>query len=101
MYFAVIVVPLTTSKVGCTSEIIKKITILFCISLGLHYLCTRKRKYRGMEQLVARQAHNLEVGGSSPPPATKTKTSLRCLFLFSRTEGVIFKTLLQSVLSKL
>ena len=28
--------------------------------------------YRGVEQLVARKAHNLEVGGSSPPPATKT-----------------------------
>jgi hypothetical protein len=26
---------------------------------------------RGVEQLVARQAHNLEVGGSNPPPATK------------------------------
>ena len=23
-----------------------------------------------MEQLAARQAHNLEVGGASPPPAT-------------------------------
>ena len=23
-----------------------------------------------MEQMVAREAHNLEVGGSSPPPAT-------------------------------
>ena len=28
--------------------------------------------YRGVEQLVARRAHNPEVGGSSPPPATKT-----------------------------
>ena len=27
-------------------------------------------KYRGIEQLVARRAHNPEVGGSSPPPAT-------------------------------
>ena len=26
--------------------------------------------YRGVEQLVARRAHNPEVGGSSPPPAT-------------------------------
>lgn len=25
-----------------------------------------------MEQLVACKAHNLEVGGSSPPPATST-----------------------------
>ena len=28
--------------------------------------------YRGVEQLVARRAHNPEAGGSSPPPATKT-----------------------------
>ena len=27
---------------------------------------------RGMEQLVAREAHNLEVVGSSPTPATET-----------------------------
>ena len=27
--------------------------------------------YRGVEQLVARLAHNPKVGGSSPPPATK------------------------------
>lgn len=26
--------------------------------------------FRGMEQLVARQAHNLKVVGSSPTPAT-------------------------------
>ena len=27
---------------------------------------------RGIEQLAARQAHNLEVAGSNPAPATKT-----------------------------
>ena len=27
--------------------------------------------YRGVEQLVARRAHNPEVGGSNPPSATK------------------------------
>ena len=27
--------------------------------------------HRGVEQLAAREAHNLEVGGSNPPPATK------------------------------
>ena len=32
-----------------------------------------KRKYRGVEQLVARQAHNLEVVRSSRTPATKKK----------------------------
>ena len=30
---------------------------------------------RGVEQLVARQAHNLEVVGSSPSSATKLKES--------------------------
>ena len=28
-------------------------------------------QYRGVEQLVARRAHNPEAGGSSPSPATK------------------------------
>ena len=31
-------------------------------------------KYRGVEQLVARRAHNPEVGGSSPPSATNKTT---------------------------
>ena len=35
------------------------------------YLCTRFRKNRGVEQLVARQAHNLEVARSNPASATK------------------------------
>ena len=43
------------------------------------YLCTRKPTikpivldiHRGVEQLVARQAHNLEVACSSPAAATK------------------------------
>ncbi len=30
--------------------------------------------YRGVEQLVARRAHNPEVVGSSPSPATKNET---------------------------
>ena len=30
--------------------------------------------YRGVEQLVARRAHNPEVAGSSPVPATKRKS---------------------------
>lgn len=38
------------------------------------YLCTRNSEmswlYRGVEQLVARQAHNLEVACSSPAAAT-------------------------------
>ena len=31
--------------------------------------------YRGVEQLVARRAHNPEAGGSSPPPATSVPQS--------------------------
>ena len=38
------------------------------------YLCTRKtKKHRGVEQLVARQAHNLEVARSNPASATKER----------------------------
>ena len=32
---------------------------------------THIKIHRGIEQLAARRAHNPEVGGSSPPPATK------------------------------
>ena len=40
------------------------------------YQCFIYNKYsikhrRGVEKLASRKAHNLEVGGSSPPPATK------------------------------
>jgi hypothetical protein len=35
-----------------------------------------KHLYRGVEQLVARRAHNPEVIGSSPFPATKTKVNI-------------------------
>ena len=38
--------------------------------------------YRGVEQLVARQAHNLEVARSSRTPATKKKPQ-RLLFFVS------------------
>lgn len=31
--------------------------------------------YRGMEQLAAHLAHNQEVAGSNPAPATKAKES--------------------------
>ncbi len=36
----------------------------------------------GVEQLVARRAHNPEVAGSSPAPATKTKAPILVLLLF-------------------
>ena len=44
--------------------------------------------YRGVEQLVARRAHNPEVAGSSPVPATKSPRiffEIRGLSLFFRT----------------
>ena len=44
------------------------------------------KKHRGVEQLVARQAHNLEVARSSRTPATKQGLSFigRGLFLWRR-----------------
>ena len=47
----------------------------------LYYLGTQERatKYRGVEQMVARRAHNPEVAGSSPVPATN-KSSLKRKF---------------------
>ena len=39
--------------------------------------------YRGIEQLVACQAHNLKVGGSNPPPATQPK-NLRVMEIRNR-----------------
>ena len=51
----------------------------FCNIKNNYYLCI---PHRGVEQLVARRAHNPEAGGSSPSPATKqAKTSLRTGFL--------------------
>ena len=38
-------------------------------------------KHRGVEQLVARQAHNLEVACSSPAPATLKQDTFRALLL--------------------
>ena len=44
------------------------------------YLCTPK--HRGVEQLVARRAHNPEVVGSSPAPATREDDRKGGPFLF-------------------
>jgi hypothetical protein len=43
--------------------------------------------YRGVEQLVARWAHNPKVAGSSPVPATQIKGPLIGVFLFSCFNG--------------
>ena len=44
--------------------------------------------YRGVEQLVARRAHNPEVGGSSPPPATKQDNSSGLSLFFISTSFI-------------
>ena len=41
-----------------------------------------RRIYRGVEQLVARRAHNPEVVGSNPSPATKKTAYLSGFFFF-------------------
>ena len=45
----------------------------------------RSPTYRGVEQLVARRAHNPEVGGSSPPSATKQDISSEVSFFRALT----------------
>ena len=37
---------------------------------------SKNAQHRGVEQLVARQAHNLEVGGPNPSSATLIKMNL-------------------------
>ena len=46
-----------------------------------------KPKHRGVEQLVARRAHNPEAGGSSPSPATKIDNWLFYSRLFFCSSG--------------
>ena len=49
--------------------------------------------HRGVEQSVARRAHNPEVGGSSPPPATKQASRFRlafCLVLVCGSASIAF-----------
>ena len=43
--------------------------------------CENLRTMRGRAE-AARRAHNPEVGGSNPPPATKPKTSRTKVLLF-------------------
>ena len=44
---------------------------------------------RGVEQLVARWAHNPKVAGSSPVPATKNLKSLNETFFLKKNYGRI------------
>ena len=49
--------------------------LLFQLFIKILYLCppikNHDRIHRGVEQLVARRAHNPKATGSSPVPATK------------------------------
>ena len=62
---------------------------LFCRFIFLHYLCTIK--HRGIEQLVARQAHNLKVvwfeSHSRYTVRTNRKISPFFCFVGTRTTG--------------
>ncbi len=49
----------------------KKSYSLLKINVGIHTKECNFVPHRGMEQLVARRAHNPKVIGSSPVPATK------------------------------
>ena len=67
-----------------------------CIIFALANKENRSRDHltihRGVEQLAARRAHNPEVGGSSPPPATTTD-NFGCPFSvcmpITRLQGVL------------
>ena len=48
-------------------------------------------KHRGVEQLVARQAHNLEVARSSRTPATKLREELLFFSFFVFTPYIIIR----------
>ncbi len=53
------------------------------------YICSpnNQKTYRGVEQLVARRAHNPKVAGSSPVPATRKDKTLSLSFLFPEKWG--------------
>ena len=88
----------TAVERGCENG---KVAILFGRFENLPYLCIHKSErsgaaaphrtiHRGIEQLAARRAHNPEVGGSSPPPATKADNlkglSVFCFHEFLRDD---------------
>ena len=63
----------------------KKMREIFAYFKNNAYLCTRLEKmstfkHRGVEQLVARQAHNLEVARSNPASATLKQPKRLLLF---------------------
>ena len=54
-----------------------------------------KSKYRGVEQLEARRAHNPEVAGSSPASATTKKQVFNLLFYFKMPSNSLFAGIMQ------
>ena len=73
--------PKTETNVGKREKNTHKICIIEKKVVPLH---PQKKTHRGVEQLVARQAHNLEVACSSPASATKNKKAvfLTAFFFF-------------------
>ena len=67
--------PIASSNYGWMPEWLKGAD---CKSAGFAFIGSNPippTKYRGVEQLVARRAHNPKVAGSSPAPATMLITS--------------------------
>ena len=63
------------------------------IFVPLHPL--RKKQHRGVEQLVARQAHNLEVARSNPASAT-TKARMLGLFSYRYAKSMLIRSILRN-----
>ena len=55
---------------------------------------TESEPHRGVEQLVARRAHNPKVVGSSPTPATKKEQSEMVALFLLRAITLILKHLI-------
>ena len=53
--------------------------------------------HRGVEQLAARRAHNPEVGGSSPPPATIEDKSLDLPSFFMVAGGGLMSSIIYTI----
>ena len=66
--------------------VIQDICIIFALAFKKNRSHDHLTIHRGVEQLAARRAHNPEVGGSSPPPATKEDKSQDLSFSFLCTK---------------
>ena len=69
---------------------ISGILVIIEIKLNFTYII----RHRGMEQLVARRAHNPKVVGSSPTPATKKTPEVRFRGFFHFQNSIINKYVL-------